>query len=780
MNEQQNTISPTGLTSKEAKQRLLKFGPNAVEEKRPNQFYLLLKKFWAPIPWLLEITIIFQLILGKIDECIIIAALLIFNSLLSFFQEERANKTLTLLKSHLAIHARVIRDGVWQLIPAQDLVPGDVVHLRMGDISPADVHLNTGSVLLDQSIITGEALPIESEIGMVTYSGTIIKRGEATGEVIATGKATYFGKSVELVQTAAAKSHIKNIIFSIVKYLVAVAIIFAVFVFIFASIDKIPYTELIPFILILLVASIPVALPATFTLAMVYGATRLAKQGVLVTRLSAIEEAATMDVLCIDKTGTITQNQLQVTGLKPFHPYSEVQLLSLAALACDEATQDPIDMAMLSAARTHNLLISPPQLIKFTPFDPAYKRAEAIFKQNGEEFHVLKGAPDIINNLLKVPQDISLEITQFANEGYRVLAVATGKVNAENLELVGLIALQDPPREDSKSLLKSLQEYGLKILMVTGDNLATAKTIAANVGLGQQVCSTHVFQEEKKDKILRCDVFAGMFPEDKFKLVKAVQQAKHICGMTGDGVNDAPALKQAEVGIAVANATDIAKAAASIVLTQAGLQGILAAVEVGRRIYQRMFTYIINKIVKSLEIIIFLSLGVILTGQLIITPLLMVLLIFANDFVTMAIASDHVSFSNKPEHWDMKKIMLAGCIIAALILILSFSIFFFAKDFLHLPLTQLHTLIFVMLVFTGQGNVYLLRERKHFWHSLPGKWLLFASAGDIIIVSILATQGILMATISPVLIVELLIVIIFYLFIIDFLKIRIFSALGWK
>jgi len=769
----------TGLSTSEAGKRLLQFGKNIVEEKQPNRLLTFAKKFWSPVPWMLEITIILQLILGKYDEAIVITFLLLFNSVLSLFQEGRANKALALLRQHLAIKARVLRDSRWQLIAAEELVPGDIVHLRMGDISPADVRLINGNILIDQSVLTGEAMPIEGEPGKIGYSGALIRRGEATGAVVAIGKNTYFGKSVELIQTAKAESHVKNIIFTIIKYLVTIDSLLALCVFIFAVITKLPLTDIIPFVLILIVASIPVALPATFTLATALGAIRLAKKGVLVTHLTAIEEAATMDVVCVDKTGTITQNHLQSAKIKPFPSYKESDLLYYAALASDESSQDPIDQAILSAAKALNIPISLPQRISFIPFDPAIKRTEAIFNLNGNRLRVIKGTPDIVAAMVKNAINISADVSQLAENGYRVLAVAVDKYHegetASHLELVGLIALNDPERADSKTLLHQLKQYGLRILMVTGDNVATAKAVATNVGMNAHIASAQILQSDQIPNILNYDVFAGMFPEDKFRLVKTLQASNHIVGMTGDGVNDAPALKQAEVGIAVANAMDVAKAAASIVLTTAGLSGILSAIEVSRRIYQRMLTYILNKIIKSFEIAVFLSLGVILTGDIIITPLLIVLLLFTNDFMTMSIATDNVPFSHKPERWQISRLITVGGILSALILILSFSVFFYARNVLHLPLPQLQTLIFVMLVLTGQGIVYLIRERRHFWQSLPSRWLIVSSVFDIAIVTILATQGILMTAINFSLIVELITMVVIYLFCIDFIKIRLFS-----
>lgn len=778
------TNKTIGLTDTEAEQRLLKFGHNYVVENRSHRLMFLLNKFWAPIPWMLEAAIILQLIIGKIEEATIIMVLLIFNSLLSFFQEDRANKTLALLKKHLAINAKTLRNGKWQSISIENLVPDDIIHLRMGDISPADMHVISGNALLDQSALTGEALPLEGFTGSTVYSGTLIKRGEITGKITATGTNTYFGKTFELVQAAKTQSHIKNIIFTIIKYLIAVGGVLAGTILVYALLIKLPLIEIIPYILILLVASVPVALPATFTLATALGARLLAKQGVLTTRLSAIEEAAVMDVLCLDKTGTITSNKLKLADLYSYSPYSNKDLLNFASLASDEATQDPIDLAIFSATRSKEIGITtaPPTNLRFIPFSSANKRTEAIFTQNEKTFHVLKGSPEIIANIIAKPNELLKNTSQLAMKGYRVLAVAVcvtnNNENSNEFIPAGLLAFYDPPRNDSAALIKNLKDLGLRIQMVTGDGLVTAKAIAEQVGMDNHVCHKTMLNQKTNAKIFDCDIFAEIFPEDKFTLVQTLQQTGHTAGMTGDGVNDAPALKQAEVGIAVANAVDVAKSAASIVLTQPGLNGIIAAVKTSRQIHKRMLTYILNKIVKSFEIIIFLSLGVMLTNTLIITPLLMVLLLFTNDFVTMSIATDNVPFSPKPEKWRISNLVLGAGILAFLMLLLSFALFFLGRNFLHLPLGQLQTLTFLLLVFTGQGNIYLVRERSYLWNSMPGKWLMISSLLDILLVSILAATGILMAAVSPLLIAALLIIVIGYLFIIDLLKVPMFSYLG--
>ena len=770
-------VALKGLTSREAAERLQTYGLNTVREEHAHPLLVILRKFWAPVPWMLEATIVLQLILGKAAEASIIAVLLAFNSILSFFEEAQSNRALALLRKRLSSQARVLRDGRWQLLPAQQLVPGDVVHLRMGDISPADIRPVEGEVLLDQSALTGESLPVEASRGGTAYAGATVKRGETTGEVTATGPKTYFGKTAELVRTAKTVSHLQQIVFTIVKYMVLLDAVLAAALLIYSLIAGIALAEMIPFVLMLLVASVPVALPATFTVATALGALELAKSGVLITRLSAIEEAAAMDVLCSDKTGTITKNQMALAALRPFPPYQDDELLRFAALASDDATQDPIDLAIRVAARARGLLPAPWPRLRFVPFDSQTKRSEAVFQQDRQPLRVVKGAPQPLATLVSGTPELNAELERLAADGYRVLAVAAGTEN--ELHLAGLVALADAPREDSGQLVRSLKDLGVRVVMVTGDSAATARAIATQVGIGDHACPPEILRGDGRiEGIEECDVIAGVFPEDKFRLVQALQQNGHVTGMTGDGVNDAPALKQAEVGIAVANATDVAKAAASIVLTNQGLSDVVAAVTTSRRIYQRMLTYTLNKIVKTIEIAIYLSLGMILTGTFVITPLLIVLLLFTNDFVTMSIATDHVSYSSKPDRWRIRTLVLTGGALAGLILVLSFSVFFAARDWLLLPLAQLQTLVFLMLVFTGQGNVYLVRERRHFWNSRPSGWLVLSSCADIAVVSLMATQGILMAAVSPALIAALLTAVLVYLTLVDFFKVRIFRSLG--
>jgi H+-transporting ATPase len=768
---------PGGLSQAEAKRRLEKFGPNAIPEEHPKRWLIFLKKMWAPVPWMLETSIVLELILGKTIEALIIGLLVIFNAFISTLQESRAQSALALLRKRLTVTSRVLRDGKWSSIPSSELVPDDVVYLRMGDLVPADIHLLSGQIQVDRSTLTGESLPVDAGTDQDVYAGTTVKRGEASGLVTATGMRTKFGKTADLVRLAKVTGQLERIVFTIAKNLVILDAILVVLVLGYSVLSALPLADILPFALILLVASVPVALPATFTVATALGAVDLSKHGVLVTRLGAIEEAASMEVLCTDKTGTLTENHLEVAGVIPISPYTTEGLIRYAAMASDEATQDPLDMAILSRAEAEH--ISVPglnQRKRFIPFEPATKRSEAVYQLAGKTISVLKGAPQVIKAFdPSLDGTYDAQVTQLATQGNRVLAVAVR--NDQQLRVVGLLGLQDPPRSDAKSLIQRLKELGVRVIMLTGDGKQTALAIAEQVGIGDQACDTAIIQKNSLDS---CDVYAEVLPENKFALVKAFQKQGKIVGMTGDGVNDAPALKQAEVGIAVANATDVAKAAASLVLTSPGLSNLVSAIETSRQIYQRMLTYTLNKIIKTIEIAFFLSFGLIFAHTFVTTPLLMVLLLFTNDFVTMSLATDRVVASPLPNRWNVRTIVLAATLIALPILALSFTIFGYASAVLHLPLPQLQTLLFVMLVYSGQGMIYLVRERRAFWSSRPSKWMLIGTLTDVVVVALLATQGILMTPIPAVLVGELLAIIVVFLILLDVAKIRIFDWLQLK
>lgn len=767
-------VSPGGLTSEEAQRRLKVYGPNALARERRHPGLELLGKLWAPVPWMLEAALILELALGKTVEGIVIAALLVFNVVLSFVQEGRAQHALALLRQRLAVRARVCRDGHWQLLPAESLVPGDLVHLRVGDLVPADVRLDDGQILVDQSALTGESLPVDASANAVVYAGTIVKRGEATGTVVAVGTKTTFGKTAELVRLTKATSQLETLILKIVTYLVGLDFALTAVVIAYALIVHLPLTDVIPFALVLLIASVPAALPATFTLATALGAVELAKRGVLVTRLSAIEEAASLDVLFTDKTGTITQNRLSVASIHAYAPETDSSVLGLATYACDEATQDPIDLAILEEARSRAITVGMGEREKFIPFDPSTKRSEALVRHGNQVLRVAKGAVREISAIAAADDaSINADLTDLANRGYRVLAVAAGLTDAPRI--VGLIGLHDPARSDSRALIDRLRNLGIRLFMVTGDSPATAHTVAADVGLGDRVCPPDLLGPDTNLKtVLSFDIFAGVFPEDKFHLVQIVQRAGHVVGMTGDGVNDSPALKQADVGIAVSNATDVAKAAASIVLTTPGLTDIVEAVTTSRRIYQRMLTYTLNMSVKKIEIPLFLAAGLIVFHSFVVTPLLMILLVFTNDFATMAITTDQVEPSATPNRWHVRPLIGAALGVACLLLMFNFGIYWSTTTLFALPISTVQTLVFVWLVLSSQATLYLVRERRHFWRSRPSRWLALSTVGDVIIAGILASAGWLMAPAPTAFLAALAALALVYLVLADQVKVWIF------
>lgn len=769
----------SGLSEKEALERLKHFGPNRIPEQRRHPALVVIAKFWGPIPWLLEATVLTQLALGRRAEALVIGLLLALNAAISLLEEGRARGALDLLRHTLVTRARVLRDGSWRTVPAESLVPGDLVHLRMGDLSPADIRLVEGELLLDQSALTGESVAVEAGPGSLAYAAAPVRRGEATGEVIATGTRTYFGHTAELVRTVRAQSHLSLVIFRIVRILVVIDLALIAILLAYALATAMPLRDVISFALVLLVASVPVALPATFTLATALGSTELARSGVLLTRLATIEEAAGMDVLCTDKTGTLTENRLTLSGLEGIGGTAGDDVLRLAALACDAASQDAIDMAILAAAEAKGLATTQVSRLGFDPFDPGLRYSVGHYREGDHELWVAKGAPSAVAGLVGEATDASVATARLALTGARILAVAVGE-SRSSLRLGGLVALEDPPRPDSVELVSGLRDLGIRVLMVTGDNLATAVAIAQRVGIEGPGATGASLQAMSADEALANGVYARVFPEQKIALVRLLQKAGHVVGMTGDGVNDAPALRQADVGIAVASATDVARAAAGIALTTPGLVDALTAVRISRRIYQRMLTYTINKIMKTLEIAVFLTIGVMLTHTLVITPLLIVLLLFTNDFVTMSIATDRVGFSKRPDRWNVRRLMLTGAGLAASVLVLSFAVFFVARDVLALPLAQLQTVVFVMLVATGQGNVYLVRERDHFWRSRPSRWLIFSSLADLVVVGVMAATGTLMAPISIGVISLVLVVVALYLLVIDQVKVVIFRRMWMR
>ena len=736
----QNDMS-NGLTSDEARSRLEKDGPNAMPDTSAHPFRNALAKFWAPVPWLLEASIVLQLVLQKYFEAAVIAGLLVFNAALAYFQEGRAQATLLALKSRLALNASVRRDGVWKTVPAAELVRGDLVKLSLGGVVAADVHLVDGSVLLDQSMLTGESLPVEAGPGVDTYAGTLVRRGEATADVTATGAHTKFGLTAELVRTAHVVSSQQKAVLRIVRNLAIFNAGVILLIGVYAYTHRMPWSEIIPLLLTSVLAAIPVALPATFTLATALGARALAKVGVLPTRLSAVDEAATIDILCSDKTGTLTRNELTVTSVRPMPGFDEAYILGLAALASSDGGQDSVDAAIRSAS-SHKPASGLPRLITFVPFDPAKKTSEATATDSkGGLQRIIKGAFTAVIGLTAPSSTATGIADELEKQGFRVLAVAAGP--AASMQLIGFIALSDPPRTDSASLISELKTLGVRTVMVTGDAPATAAIVAHAVGLEGAVCPPGPIPHHVKPQDFA--VFAGILPEGKYDLVKVFQIDGHTVGMCGDGANDAPALRQAQIGIAVSTATDVAKSAAGVVLTEAGLGGIVAAVKEGRVTFQRILTYTLNSVLKKIVQVLLLAIGLVMTGHAVLTPMLMVIVMITGDFLAMSLTTDRVRPSAMPNSWQIGRITSAGIILGACFLTFCIAILAVGKFELQLGVEALRTLSVVAIVYGSQATIYAIRERRHLWGPRPTIWLVLSSAADLLIISTLAIRGIAMA-----------------------------------
>jgi len=769
-----NAPLSTGLTSEEVRQRLEKFGPNAVPDTALHPLRRALTKFWAPVPWMLEAAIVLEVALGKYVEAAIIAVLLAFNAALGFLQEGRAQATLAALKLRLALNASVRRDNVWATVPATGLVPGDLVKLSLGAVVAADVRLTEGSVLLDQSMLTGESVPIEAGAGFETYAGALVRRGEAIAEVTATGARTKFGRTAELVRTARVESSQQKAVLRVVRNLAIFNGVLIVVLVGYAHVLKLPLDEIVPLVLTAVLASIPVALPATFTLAAAIGARALAKLGVLPTRLSAVDEAASIEVLCADKTGTLTQNELTVTAVHAMSGFDEPHVLGLAALASSDGGQDPVDAAIRAAAakKTASDL---PQLIKFVPFDPATKMSEATAADpGGASVRAVKGAFIAVAGLTPSAPDRSKTAGELEAQGFRVLAVAAGPPDA--MKLAGLIALSDPPRTDSAALITELHTLGVRTVMVTGDAPATAAIVARAVGLEGAVCPPGPIPDGVHPEDFA--VFAGVLPEGKYDLVKAFQKSGHTVGMCGDGANDAPALRQAQMGIAVSTATDVAKSAAGIVLTKPGLGGIVASVREGRVTFQRILTYTLNSVTKKTVQVLFLAVGLVMTGHAILTPMLMVIIMLAGDLLGMSLATDNVRPSPMPNRWRIGELTIAGVFMGACELVFCTAVLAVGKFYLGFGIDTLRTLAFVAIVFGNQATTYTNRERQRMGSARPSRWLIGSSVLDLLIASTLATCGIAMTPVPTFVVGGALVAAAAFAFILDFAKVPVFKRLS--
>ncbi|HVZ09446.1 HAD-IC family P-type ATPase [Rhodopila sp.] len=732
---------PRGLSKEEAARRLAETGPNEVVASEEHPVRRALHHFWSPVPWMLEISIILELAAGERLEAAMVGTLLLINVVLGIVQEGRASATLSLLRQRLAPRARLRRDGAWSEAPASVLVPGDIIQLSLGGIVPADVRLLSGSVLLDQSMLTGESVAVDQERGATAYAGALVRRGEAIAEVVATGPRTYFGRTAELVRTADIESSEQQAVLGVVKALTTVNMTIVVAIVAYAYAIGMTVAQIVPLVLAALLSAVPVAMPAVFTLAATLGARRLAQQGVLLARLAALQEAAMIDVLCVDKTGTLTENSLGVGRVIPLaEGTGEDAVLTAAAAASSADGQDPVDTAIRAAAsRLDGPLM---KVLRFTPFDPAAKMAGAtVAGPDGEAIHIAKGSPIAISALARFSPEAEAAAASLSSAGFRVLAVAAGKPGA--MAVIGLIGLSDPPRADSAPLLRELRTLGIVPVMMTGDTAETASTVARAIGLDGPVCRPGGIPRQAGPGDYA--VYAGVFPEDKFKLVRAFQSEGYAVGMCGDGANDAPALRQAQMGIAVSSATDVAKSAAGLVLTEPGLRGILACIEEGRAAFRRVLTFTLSMLVNKSVTLIVMGGGLVMTRHAVLTPLLQALWMLTSDIAMMARAGDRAKPTPYPNAWRIRELTLVALPLGSVKLAYVMTILALGWFWLGLDAETMRSLTFLTLVLAGQATSLVLRESEHVWHSRPAAVLLAAMVIAATIATGLAWEGWFMA-----------------------------------
>jgi len=747
--------SQDGLTQAEAQKRLTQYGPNELIEKKTNLLLKFLLYFWGPIPWMIEVAVILSGVVRHWPDFFIILLLLVTNAMVAFWEERQAGNEIAALKAKLAIKARVIRDGTWINPPARELVPGDVIRLRLGDIVPADARLLAGDeVSVDQSALTGESLPTTRKAGDAVFSSSIIRRGEIGALVYATGEKTYFGKTAQLVQAALTVSHFQKAVLRIGNYLIILAVAMVALIIGFAIYRHDAILTTLQFALVLTVAAIPVAMPTVLSVTMAVGARLLAKKKAIVSKLVAIEELAGVDVLCADKTGTLTQNKLTLGDPFSVNNIPAGQIILAAALASREENNDTIDLAVLGGLKNKEELKNY-ELVHFLSFDPVHKRTEATVKaSDGNTFKVTKGAPQVIlalsANAEQVKTVVEAAIHQFAARGFRSLGVARAEGDGQ-WQFLGVLPLFDPPREDAKATIAAALKMGVKIKMVTGDQLAIAREMAKTLGMGTNILNAKTLGDSKKEEsavviesIEQADGFAEVFPEHKFHIVDVLQKRGHIIGMTGDGVNDAPALKKADCGIAVSSATDAARAAASIVLTTPGLSVIIDAIRESRKVFQRMQNYAIYRIAETLRVLLFITLAILVFNVYPLTAVMIVMLALLNDGAILSIAYDNVHYKDEPEAWNMRLVLGIATVLGVIGPVASFGLFYLGNRVFHLDHQHLQPMCYLMLSVAGHLTFFLARTRGPFWSIRPPKIVWVAVVGTQILATFIAVYGLLM------------------------------------
>ena len=774
-----------GLSEKEASERLEKYGYNEIIGKQRNYYLLFLKKFYGSVQLLLWAIVAISLVLKHYDDFYIILILLVFNALIGFFEEYRADRSVDALKAMLAKISTVKRSGKMTQLQSRLIVPGDIVHFKLGEIIPADLKLIDADMLqIDESILTGEALPVQKQKGALAYSGSTVKKGEGTGIVIGTGYNTFYGRTAKLVENAKPKSHLEAAIMNIVKYLVVGDIIVIAIMFAYGILEvHESIAILLPFLLVMFIASVPVALSAAFTVSMALGTEKLAKKSVLVTKLEAIEDTSNMNVICMDKTGTITKNEISVKEIFSLK-YKNNEVLQFASEASRADDNDPIDNAIINYVKP--IGVKTGRQLNFMPFDPSSKRTEALVSSGKKRYYVTKGAAHVIMGMCaidkKARSKLQAKVEKFASEGFRTLAIATRASPRSKWAFMGLLALYDIPRPDAKDLIDELKALGVSAKMITGDNIAVANEIAHEVDLHGGIIDIRAKDNKNESmlskRIIKAGGFADVYPEDKYTIVKALQKSGHIVGMTGDGVNDAPALKQAEVGIAVSSATDVAKSAASLVLTKNGIEVIVDAVKESRRIFQRMATYAMVKVVKVFQIIGFIAIVFVLFKFIPITPFLLILLIFTNDIVNIALSTDNEMYSKKPNAWRIRPIIISSAIMGIILMVEALVLVPLGLGIFKFTVPEFQTAAFLMFNIGDNLTVYNIRSKARFWDSRPSTPLVLSSILGMGIGIAFAAYGLLMKSISGYAIISIIGVAIAFMFLIDIVKTHLFKRFG--
>jgi H+-transporting ATPase len=745
--------SPKGLSQADAQKRLAQYGRNEITEKKTNVFLKFLSYFWGPIPWMIEGAVILSGVVQHWMDFFIILFLLFSNAVVAFWEEHQAGNEIAALKAKLAIKAKALRDGKWIDPKVAELVPGDVIRLRLGDIVPADARLLAGDpVQVDESALTGESLPVTRKPGEAVFSGSIIKRGETDAMVYATGTNTYFGKTAELVQGAHTVSHFQRAVLKIGNYLIILAVVLVAVIVTVALFRHDPAINTLEFALVLLVAAIPVAMPTVLSVTMAVGARLLAKKQVVVTKLSSVEELAGVDILCSDKTGTLTQNKLTLGDPFTVNSIPADQVVLWAALASRAEDKDTIDLAVIGGVKDDKALKSY-QVLHFVPFDPVHKRTEATVKgSEGKQFFVAKGAPQVIlqmaTNIGEVKPAVEKAVNDFAGRGFRSLGVARADQEGK-WKFAGVLPLFDPPREQAKATIASAEQMGVKVKMVTGDQLAIARETARQLGMGTNILDATVLRDKQKkaetaDSIEKADGFAQVFPEDKYNIVDVLQKRGHFVGMTGDGVNDAPALKKANCGIAVSGATDAARAAASIVLLAPGLSVIIDAIRESRKIVQRMNSYAIYRIAETLRVLLFMTLAILIFNFYPVTAVMIVMIAVLNDGAILSIAYDDVHYKDKPEAWNMRLVLGISTVLGLVGPVAAFGLFYLGDQVFHLGHPRVQTLMYLMLSVAGHLTIFLTRTRGPFWSIRPARILWMAVLGTQTVATLIAVYGLFM------------------------------------